>query len=82
MRKRRYNIEVPTWTCPHCGFVHRPADLLRVNSNDLRCKQCKQTFPEQSTAPDREASTIGLRPLSSRAQLTDARLYRNPTHDK
>jgi len=44
-RKARYSISVPTWVCPHCGFVHKPADLLRVNSDDLLCKQCNQTFP-------------------------------------
>jgi hypothetical protein len=23
-RRNRYNIPLPTWTCPHCGFVHHP----------------------------------------------------------
>jgi hypothetical protein len=35
---------VPTWTCPHCGFVHRPADILRLNFTQLQCKQCRQAF--------------------------------------
>ena len=35
---------VPTWTCPHCDFVHRPADLLRLDSDLLQCKACKQPF--------------------------------------
>jgi hypothetical protein len=32
---------VPTWTCPHCGFVHRPAALLRLDGEHLQCKGCK-----------------------------------------
>jgi hypothetical protein len=44
-RKARYNIPIPTWTCPHCGFVHRPADLLRLNATDLECRQCGRAFP-------------------------------------
>jgi len=35
---------VPTWTCPHCGFVHKPADLLRLNSDGLQCKGCWRPF--------------------------------------
>jgi hypothetical protein len=44
-RSRRHPLPVPTWTCPHCGFVHRPADLLRLDSDNLQCRQCKQAFP-------------------------------------
>jgi hypothetical protein len=39
-RKTRYNITPTKWTCPHCGFVFGAADLIRVNFDDLRCKQC------------------------------------------
>lgn len=42
-----------------CGFVHRPADLLRVNWDDLRCKECGQTFPEQSGDPQRKPQRLG-----------------------
>jgi rubredoxin len=44
-RRRHYNIPVPTWRCPHCRFIHRPADLLRLNNDDLQCRQCGQAFP-------------------------------------
>jgi len=44
-RRRRYNIPVPEWRCPHCGFVHHPADLLRLNFTDLQCRQCGKPFP-------------------------------------
>jgi hypothetical protein len=44
MRKIRYNIQPTFWTCPHCGFVHRAADLLRLDSDNLQCRQCKQGF--------------------------------------
>ena len=43
-RKTRRNIPVPTRTCPHCGFIH-PANLLRLDSANLQCLQCKQAFP-------------------------------------
>ena len=46
---RRYPLPVPTWTCPRCGFVHRPADLLRLDPDNLQCRQCKQTF---ASVPD------------------------------
>ena len=44
---------VPTWTCPHCGFVHRLADICRVDGDHLRCQSCGQIFdskpdPEQA----------------------------------
>jgi len=32
-------LPVPTWTCPHCGFVHRPADLLRLDSHRLQFQE-------------------------------------------
>jgi hypothetical protein len=35
MRNSRYNIQPTFWPCPHCGFVHRPADLLRLDSDNL-----------------------------------------------
>ena len=35
---------VPTWTCPDCGLVHRPADLLRLDANRLQCKACQEPF--------------------------------------
>ena len=61
MRKRRYNIQTPTWPCPHCGFVHRPADLLRLDADNLLCRQCRQAFPAvampaqaRSDHPDKE----------------------------
>jgi hypothetical protein len=30
---------------PHCGFIHRPADLLRLNFTELQCRQCGKAFP-------------------------------------
>ena len=30
---------------PHCGFVHTPADLLRLDSDRLQCKGCGKPFP-------------------------------------
>ena len=54
MRKRRYNIEVPTWTCPHCDFVHRPADIVRLDFNNLQCRQCGRAFPAVPDPPPAE----------------------------
>src|SRR6516225_9539549 len=42
-RKRiHYPLPVPTWTRAHCGYIHHPADLLRLNFTDLECRQCEQ----------------------------------------
>ena len=43
-RKINYPLPKPTWTCPHCGFVHQPVYLVRINAEQLRCKQCGQAF--------------------------------------
>jgi len=44
-RSRRSKLPpVPTWTCSHCGHVHRPADLLRLDGDNLQCKGCGQSF--------------------------------------
>ena len=48
VRKRRYDIPVPNWTCRHCGFVHRSADLLRASADELICKNCGQRLPSIS----------------------------------
>ena len=47
-RKSHYDIPKPTWTCPHCGFVHTAADLMRLDSDQFCCKSCGkplQTYP-------------------------------------
>jgi hypothetical protein len=44
-RKSRYNIPKLFWKCPHCGFEHTPADLLRVNNNEFQCKGCGKEIP-------------------------------------
>ena len=49
-RRRRYDpIPVPTWTCEYCGFVHTPANLLRIDFDHVRCQQCGELF---SDVPD------------------------------
>jgi len=40
---------VPTWQSPHCQFIHKPADILRLDSDNLQCSQCKQAFPAVAT---------------------------------
>jgi len=42
--ERHYDIPKPTWTCPHCGFIHVPASLLRPFSENLQCRQCWKAF--------------------------------------
>jgi len=44
VRKRHYDIPKPTWTCSHCGYVHVPASLLPLDSNNLQCRQCRRAF--------------------------------------
>jgi len=29
----------------HPGDYHRPADLLRIDSDNLQCRRCQQAFP-------------------------------------
>jgi transposase len=50
LMRRKINYPLPklTRTCPHCGFVHRSADLLRLNDTQLRCKQCGETVTSVS----------------------------------
>jgi|SRR5579864_3593631 len=40
---------IPTWTCPHCGHVHTPATLRRLDGDNVQCQGCKRPFP---SAPD------------------------------
>lgn len=47
-----------TWTCPHCARVHTAADLLRLDSERIRCKGCSEPF---SSIPD----GVERRPLST-----------------
>ena len=43
MRKSRYStIQTPTWSCPYSGYVHYPADLVRLDNERLECCQCGQ----------------------------------------
>jgi hypothetical protein len=46
-RKTRYNIPKQIWRWPHCGFKHTAADLLRIDWNNFRCKECKKPFPSE-----------------------------------
>jgi hypothetical protein len=32
-KSRTWPLPVPTWTCPHCKHVHKPADLLRLDND-------------------------------------------------
>ena len=45
LRKPRYNIPKLLWKCPHCGFDHTAADLLRLECDRFQCKSCSQPFP-------------------------------------
>ena len=44
---------VPTWTFLDCGFVHRPADLLRLDANRLQIKACLEPFDAVSDVIER-----------------------------
>ena len=61
-RKSRYNIPVLFWRCPHCGFEHSAADLMRTDWDKFRSKQCGKEFPsvrgEERTAPDGGAGKV------------------------
>jgi GNAT superfamily N-acetyltransferase len=43
--KRRPTLPpTPTWTCPHCGNVHTPATLMRLDNENLKCATCGEKF--------------------------------------
>jgi hypothetical protein len=54
MRKGRYNIHPTFWTCRHCGFIHRPADLQRLDFDNLQCRQCNG-FAAKISGSDRRS---------------------------
>ena len=59
MRKSRYTtIQTPTWPCPYCGYVHYPADLVRLDNERLECSQCGQAF---TPATKTESQSIGFK---------------------
>ena len=41
-RKSRYNIPTLFWRCPHCGFEHTAADLVRIDGDTFRCKEVRR----------------------------------------
>ena len=49
--KAKYSIVVPTWTCPYFGFIHKPADLLKLDGYSLICKKCCNKFESIPTGP-------------------------------
>jgi hypothetical protein len=54
-KRRTWPLPVPTWTCPHCQHVHKPADLLRFDNDTLRCYACGKAFPDISGPPTGKA---------------------------
>jgi hypothetical protein len=60
-RKSRYSIPILFSRCPHCGFEHGAADLLRSDWDMFRCKKCGRELPsgrgEERTAPDSGAGS-------------------------
>src|SRR5262249_4443751 len=57
-KSRTWPLPVPTWTCPFCSYVHKPADLLRLDNDTLKCRQCRTAFPDK---PDKKAALTTLR---------------------
>lgn len=50
------------WTCPHCGFVHTPADLLRLDSDDCNARvPAKRSQASRRTRIDQLGRTSTLR---------------------
>ena len=47
MRKSVGTIPKLFWRCPHCGYEHTAADLLRVGWDTFRCKKCGKEFPSE-----------------------------------
>ena len=39
-RKSRYTIGIFIWRCPHCGFEHGAADVMRLDNKTMKCKGC------------------------------------------
>jgi hypothetical protein len=69
-RKNRCNIQPSTWTCPHCCFIHRPADLVRIDDERIRCKQCGQAFDTRADpANSRDSQKAFLILIAPRAKF-------------
>jgi len=45
MRKSRYNIPVQIVALPTLWLEHTAADLMRIDGDHFRCKNCGQPFP-------------------------------------
>jgi hypothetical protein len=50
-RKSHYNIPVPEWKCPQCGFIHKAVDLLRLDSDNLVCAAVVELSPAVPVDP-------------------------------
>ncbi len=56
-RKSRYDIPKPTWTCPHCGFVHTSADPLEGEVAS-KCFASTGVYPPGIMPPNRRGPSL------------------------
>ncbi len=77
MPRRRHQPlpPVPTWTCPHCGHVHRPADIRRVDFDHLRCQSCGQIFDSK---PDTLDVVKTMWPCATDSEFIQTTVVENP----
>ena len=47
-----------TWPCPHCGFIHRAADLLRLDNHNLQCPPMRSSVPAVPAKPEAEIAHL------------------------
>jgi hypothetical protein len=57
MKKLRYMKSIPQmgWRCPSCDFLHDASQLLRIDGEHARCKDCakfvvKDAYEEPTSA--------------------------------
>lgn len=69
--------------CPHCGHVHTPATLRRLDSEMLQCQGCKRPFgsvPDEGVWTPRSAGMRGYaRPLHHGQPKVNLASFNAPT---
>jgi hypothetical protein len=59
-RNRHYHIPVPTWSYPHCGYVHSQGTVVRIDRHRFRCNGCGRLFPVVSNPSKRRHPEGGV----------------------
>jgi len=59
MQKNKINLEkvlaALNTTCPSCGYSITPAEIVRIDSERMRCPKCGTVFDAKPYAPSKKA---------------------------